>query len=83
MTRLIALIAATLLTATAMAGDKDKDKTHEVDGGDVRLAGQERRPADQQDRSGCRQDAVGQLRRADTNGDGYLSKSEFTAKSKT
>ncbi len=61
MTKFLALIAATLLAFAAQAGD-DKDKSHDKGmqyDGDVRHARQERRLADQQDRSVVRQQAVG------------------------
>ena len=86
MTRFLALIAATLL-AVAAHGRRQQGQVarhrHEVDG-DIRVARQECRLADQQDRSrrptSMLSDSFAAL---DTNGDGYLSKSEFMARSKT
>jgi Ca2+-binding EF-hand superfamily protein len=83
MTKLIALLAATLLAFTAYAGDKEKE--HQMKSTATTF--------DSLDKNGDAQisktEAAGDkslsdsFAKADTNGDGYLSKSEFMARSKS
>jgi hypothetical protein len=82
MTRLIALIAATLLAATAMAGDKEKQEMKQSaatfesldKNGDSQLSKTE---------AAADKTLSNSFAAADTNGDGYLSKSEFMALTKS
>lgn len=84
MTKLIALFAATLLSVTAMAGDKEKHKDpmktsaatfESLDkNADAQLSKTE---------AAADKTLADSFASADTNGDGYLSKSEFAARSKT
>jgi hypothetical protein len=84
MTKLIALFAATLLSVTAMAGDKDKPKDamkttaatfESLDkNADAQLSKTEA-AADK-----MLSDSFASI---DTNGDGYLSKSEYAARTKS
>lgn len=85
MTKLIALLAATLLSVTAFAGDKDKEhKQHTKStamtfdaldkNGDAQLSKTE---------AAADKSLADSFAAADTNGDGYLSKSEFTARTRS
>ena len=84
MTRLLALVAATLLALAAQAGD-DKDKSHETamettatfDALDKNSDSQISKTEASSDNK--LSDNFASL---DTNGDGYLSKAEFMARSK-
>ena len=85
MNKLIALLAATLLCATAVAGDKEKHKDATMKSTAATFESLDKN-ADQQI---SKTEAAGDkwladsFAAADTNGDGYLSKSEYTARSKT
>jgi hypothetical protein len=84
MSKLIALFAATLLSVTAVAGDKDK-KEHQMKStaatfdsldknGDAQLSKTE---------AAADKSLADSFAAADSNGDGYLSKTEFTARTKS
>jgi hypothetical protein len=85
MTRLIALIAATLMAFAATAGD-NKDKTHDAGMKSTATFDSLDKNEDSQ-LSKTEASADSKLSDSfvslDTNGDGYLSKAEFMAKSKT
>jgi hypothetical protein len=84
MTKLIALLAATLLTVTAYAGDDKEHKDHQKTSamtfdsldknGDAQISKTEASADKMLSES---------FAKADTNGDGYLSKSEYTARTKS
>ena len=83
MTKLIALLAATLLTVTAYAGDekahKDmKSTTMTFDSLDKNGDAQISKTEASADKS-----LADSFAKADTNGDGFLSKSEYTARTKS
>jgi hypothetical protein len=84
MTKLIAFLAATLLSVTAFAGDKET-KDHSMKhsaatfdsldkNGDAQLSKTE---------AAADKSLAGSFASADTNGDGYLSKTEFEARTKS
>jgi hypothetical protein len=85
MTKLIALLAASLLTVTAYAGDDKEHKDHQMKSSAMTF--------DSLDKNGDAQisktEAAGDkmlsdsFAKNDTNGDGFLSKSEFTARTKS
>ena len=81
MTRFIVLIAATVLSATAMAGNPDKDTKTSA----ATFESLDKNADQQISKTEAAADKM--LSEAfaahDTNGDGYLSKSEYMAKSKT
>jgi Ca2+-binding EF-hand superfamily protein len=83
MTRLIALLCATVLSFAAMAGDT-KDKEHmkstaaTFDALDKNADSQISKAEAAADKS-----LSDNFASADTNGDGYLSKAEFAARSKS
>ncbi len=85
MTKILALIAATLLAFAAQAGD-DKDKTHDQGMKSTATFDALDKNADSQI-SKTEASADSKLSDGfaalDTNGDGYLSKAEFMAKSKS
>lgn len=84
MTKLIALFAASLLTVTAFAGDKEhKDQQMKSTAatfdsldknGDAQLSKTE---------AAADKSLADSFAAADSNGDGYLSKTEFTARTKS
>lgn len=83
MTKLIAFVAATLLSVTAFAGDKDKEHSTKASAvtfdsldknGDAQLSKTE---------AAADKSLADSFASADTNGDGYLSKTEFTARTKS
>ena len=83
MSKLIALLAATLLAFTAFAGgDKEhkdmKSSTMTFDSLDKNADSQLSKSEAAADES-----LASSFAKADTNGDGYLSKSEFMARTKT
>ena len=85
MTRLLALIAATLLAWAAQAGDY-KDKSHETGMKSAATFDALDRNADSQiSKTEASTDSKlsDNFAALDTNGDGYLSKAEFMARSKT
>jgi hypothetical protein len=84
MSKLIAFLAAALLSVTAFAGDKDK-KDHSMKSsaptfdsldknGDAQLSKTE---------AAADKSLADSFAAADTNGDGYLSKTEFVARTKS
>lgn len=84
MTKLIAFVAATLLSVAAFAGDKEhKDQTTKSStvtfdaldkNGDAQLSKTE---------AAADKSLANSFAAADTNGDGYLSKTEFAARTKS
>lgn len=83
MTKLIAFLAAALLSVTAFAGDDKKDDSMKSSAatfdsldknGDAQLSKTE---------AAADKSLAGSFAAADTNGDGYLSKTEFTARTKS
>ena len=84
MTRLLALIAATLLAFAAQAGDT-KDKTHDMKA-TATFDSLDKNADSQISKTEASADSKlsANFATLDTNGDGYLSKAEFVAaKSKT
>lgn len=84
MTRFIVLLAATLLAATATAGD-DKDK-HEMGNKSAATFESLDKNADSQiskTEASADKSVADSFASLDSNGDGYLSKSEYMARSKT
>jgi hypothetical protein len=83
MTRLLALIAATLLALAAQAGD-NKDKTHDMKS-TATFDALDKNADSQISKTEASADSKlsDNFAALDTNGDGYLSKAEFMAKSKT
>ena len=81
MIRLITVIAATLLATTAMAGDKDKYDTKST----ATFESLDKNADSQISKTEAASDKMlsDSFAAADSNGDGYLSKSEFTALSKS
>lgn len=83
MTKLIAFLAATLLSVTAFAGDKEKDHSMKHSAatfdsldknGDAQLSKTE---------AAADKSLADSFAAADSNGDGYLSKTEFEARTKS
>jgi Ca2+-binding EF-hand superfamily protein len=83
MTKLIAFLAAALLSVTAFAGDKDKKDSMKHSAatfdsldknGDAQLSKTE---------AAADKSLADSFASADTNGDGYLSKTEFEARTKS
>jgi EF hand len=83
MTKLLALIAATLLAFAAQAGD-DKDKTHDMKS-TATFDSLDKNADSQISKTEASADSKlsDNFAALDTNGDGYLSKSEYMARSKT
>jgi hypothetical protein len=83
MTRLLALIAATLLALAAQAGDT-KDKTHDMKS-TATFDALDKNADSQISKTEASADSKlsDNFAALDTNGDGYLSKAEFMAKGKT
>lgn len=85
MTKLLALIAATLLAVAAQAGD-NKDKTHDSSMKSAATFDALDKNADSQiskTEASADSKLSDNFATLDTNGDGYLSKAEFMAKSRT
>ena len=84
MTRLIVLLAATLLSVTAMAGD-DKAKRNDMKSTAATFESLDKNADSQISKTEAAGDKMlsDSFASADTNGDGYLSKSEYTAREKT
>jgi hypothetical protein len=82
MTKLIALLAATLLSVTAFAGDKEH-KDHQMKSSAITFDSLDKNGDAQISKTEASADKglADSFASADTNGDGYLSKSEFTARS--
>ena len=86
MTKLIALLAATLLGVTAYAGDnKDKDKDHQMKSSAMTFDSLDKNGDAQISKTEAAADKMlsDSFAKADSNGDGYLSKGEFTARTKS
>lgn len=83
MTRFIVLIAATLLAATAMAGD-NKDKQHDKSSA-ATFESLDKNADSQISKTEAAADKTlsNSFAAADTNGDGYLSKAEYMALTKS
>ena len=84
MTKLIALFAATLLSVTAFAGDKEH-KDHAMKSTAVTFDSLDKNGDAQLSKTEAAADKslADSFAAADSNGDGYLSKSEFTARTKS
>lgn len=86
MTKFIILIAATVLSATAMAGD-DKDKQHDttMKSSTATFDSLDKNADSQISKTEAAADKMlsDSFAAADTNGDGYLSKSEYMARTKS
>jgi hypothetical protein len=85
MTRLITFLALTLLAATAMAGEtRDKDK-HDMKSSAATFESLDKNADSQISKTEAAADKMlsDSFAAADTNGDGYLSKSEYMARQKT
>ena len=84
MTKLIALLAATLLSVTAFAGDKEH-KDHQMKSTAVTFESLDKNGDAQLSKTEADADKslADSFAKTDTNGDGYLSKSEFTARTKS
>jgi hypothetical protein len=84
MTKLIAIAAATLLSVTAFAGDKEH-KEHQMKSSAVTFDSLDKNGDAQLSKTEAAADKslAGSFAAADTNGDGYLSKTEFTAREKS
>lgn len=86
MTRFIALIAATLLSATAMAGDGDKDKRDmKMESTAATFEALDKNADSQLSKTEAGSDKMlsDSFASIDTNGDGYISKSEYVAHTKS
>jgi hypothetical protein len=84
MTKLIALFAASLLTVTAFAGDKEH-KDHQMKSTAVTFDALDKNGDAQISKTEAAADKTlaDSFASADSNGDGYLSKTEFTARTKS
>lgn len=84
MTKLIALFAATLLSVTAMAGDKEHKDQH-MKSTAVTFEALDKNADAQLSKTEAAADKTlaDSFAAADSNGDGYLSKSEFAARIKS
>jgi hypothetical protein len=82
--RFIALVAATLLAATAMAGD-NKDKQHDMKSSAATFESLDKNADQQISKTEAAADKTlsNNFAAADTNGDGYLSKAEYMALTKS
>lgn len=85
MTRLIALLAATLLSVTAFAGGDKEHKDRSMKSSTMTFDSLDKNADSQLSKTEAAADEelATSFAKADTNGDGYLSKSEFMARSKT
>ena len=83
MTRLIALFAATLLSVTAVAGDKEHKDQMKTSGATFESLDKNADSQLSKTEAAADKHLADSFATADTNGDGYLSKSEFTARSKS
>jgi len=84
MSKLIAFLAAALLSVTAFAGDKDK-KDHSMKSSAATFDSLDKNGDAQLSKTEAAADKslADSFASTDTNGDGYLSKTEFEARSKT
>jgi Ca2+-binding EF-hand superfamily protein len=85
MTKLIALLAATVFAVTAYAGDDKEHKDHQMKSSAMTFDSLDKNGDAQISKTEASADKslTDSFARADTNGDGYLSKSEFTARTKS
>lgn len=86
MTKLIAFVAASLLSVTAFAGDKDKEhRDHSMKSSAVTFDSLDKNGDAQLSKTEAAADKAlaDSFASADTNGDGFLSKTEFTARTKS
>jgi len=83
MSRFIALIAATLLAATAMAGDKEKHDDMKSSAATFESLDKNGDSQISKTEAAADKTLSNSFAAADTNGDGYLSKSEFVALTKS
>jgi hypothetical protein len=84
MSKLIAFVAATLLSVTAFAGDKEH-KDHSMKSSAATFDSLDKNGDAQLSKTEAAADKslADSFAAADTNGDGYLSKTEFTARTKS
>lgn len=85
MTKVIALLAATLLAVTAYAGDDKEHKDHQMKSTAMTFDSLDKNGDAQISKTEAAADKslTDSFAKTDTNGDGYLSKSEFTARTKS
>jgi hypothetical protein len=85
MTKLIALLAATVFAVTAYAGDGKEHKDHQMKSSAMTFDSLDKNGDAQISKTEASADKMlsESFAKADTNGDGYLSKSEFTARTKS
>jgi Ca2+-binding EF-hand superfamily protein len=83
MTRLITLLAASLLAFTAMAGDKTKDTTMKSTAATFDSLDKNADAQISKTEAAADKMLSDSFASADANGDGYLSKSEFAARTKS
>ena len=85
MTKLIALLAATVFAVTAYAGDDKEHKDHQMKSSAMTFDSLDKNGDAQLSKTEAAADKMlsEHFAKTDTNGDGYLSKSEFTARTKS
>ncbi|MBM0103534.1 hypothetical protein JM946_02210 [Steroidobacter sp. S1-65] len=85
MSRLIAFVAAALLSVTAFAGDNKDKKDHSMNSSAVTFDSLDKNGDAQLSKTEAAADKAlaDSFAAADSNGDGYLSKTEFTARQKS
>ena len=85
MTKLIALLAATVFAMTAYAGDDKEHKDHQMKSSAMTFDSLDKNGDAQLSKTEAAADKMLSegFAKTDTNGDGYLSKSEFTARTKS
>jgi hypothetical protein len=85
MTKLIALLAATVFAVTAYAGDDKEHKDHQMKSSATTFDSLDKNGDAQISKTEASADKMLSegFAKTDTNGDGYLSKSEFTARTKS
>lgn len=85
MTKLIAFIAAALLSVTAFAGDKEKKQEHSMKSSAATFDSLDKNGDAQLSKTEAAADKTlaDSFASADTNGDGFLSKTEFAARTKS
>jgi hypothetical protein len=85
MTKLIALLAATVFAVTAYAGDDKEHKDHQMKSSAMTFDSLDKNGDAQISKTEASADKMlsESFAKADTNGDGYLSKSEYTARTKS
>lgn len=85
MTKVIALLAATLLAVTAYAGDDKEHKDHKMKSTAMTFDSLDKNGDAQISKTEAAADKAltDSFAKTDTNGDGYLSKGEYTARTKS